>query len=78
MDMILLTLLLKESLACLISDNLTNTKKITLAKVNNVLDTLEIMAKNARMRSKAKFIAVTGSVARLNQRYDAFSFIKSG
>ena len=45
--------------ACLISENLINNKKITLAKVNNVLDTLERMAKNARMRSKAKFIAVT-------------------
>ena len=62
----------------MISDNLVNTKKVTLVKVNNVLDTLERMAKNARMRSKAKFIAVTGSVARLEQRYDAFSFIKSG
>jgi len=50
--------------ACLISDNLINTKKVTLVKVNNVLDTLERMAKNARMRSKAKFIAVTGSVGK--------------
>ena len=50
--------------ACLISDNLIKTKNITLAKVNNVLDTLERMAENARMRSKAKFIAVTGSVGK--------------
>ena len=50
--------------ACLISENLTNTKNITLAKVNDVLQTLEKMAKNARMRSRAKFIAVTGSVGK--------------
>ena len=50
--------------ACLISENLINTKKVTLAKVNNVLDTLERMAKNARIRSKAKFIAVTGGVGK--------------
>ena len=50
--------------ACLISENLLNTRKITLAKVNNVLQALEKMAKNARMRSKAKFIAVTGSVGK--------------
>ena len=50
--------------ACLISENLINTKKITLAKVNDVLQTLEKMAKNARMRSRAKFIAVTGSVGK--------------
>ena len=62
--------------ACLISENLINTKKITLAKVNNVLDTLERMAKNARMRSKAKFIAVTGSVARLEPKIWCISFIK--
>ena len=50
--------------ACLISENLISAKKTTLAKVNNVLDALESMAKNARMRSRAKFIAVTGSVGK--------------
>ena len=54
----------KGATACLISENLINTKKITLAKVNNVLHTLEKMAINARMRSRAKFIAVTGSVGK--------------
>ena len=50
--------------ACLISENLINTKNITTTKVDNVLDALESMAKNSRMRSKAKFIAVTGSVGK--------------
>ena len=31
--------------ACLIGENLINTKKVTLAKVNNVLNTLKKMAK---------------------------------
>ena len=50
--------------ACLISENLQETKNITLAKVSNVLNALEKMANNSRMRSKAKFIAVTGSVGK--------------
>ena len=50
--------------ACLISENVANTKNITVAKVNNVLDAIERMAKNSRMRSRAKFIAVTGSVGK--------------
>ncbi len=54
----------KGASACLISENIQNTKNIALAKVNNVLDALEIMAKNARTRSTAKFIAVTGSVGK--------------
>ena len=41
----------RGAVACLISENLINNKKITLAKVNNVLDTLVRMAKNARKRS---------------------------
>ncbi len=54
----------KGATACLISENLQNTKNIALAKVDNVLDALEKMANNARMRSKAKFIAITGSVGK--------------
>ena len=50
--------------ACLISEKLENSKNISLAKVDSVLETLEKMAKNARMRSKARFIAVTGSVGK--------------
>ena len=50
--------------ACLVSENLQKSKNITLAKVNNVLDAIEKMAQNARLRSKAKFIAVTGSVGK--------------
>ena len=50
--------------ACMISENLKSSNNTTLAKVDNVLDALEKMAKNARMRSKAKFIAVTGSVGK--------------
>ena len=54
----------KGASACLISENIKNTNNIALAKVNNVLDALENMAKNARTRSIAKFIAVTGSVGK--------------
>ena len=50
--------------ACLISENLKNNKKIALSKVDNVLETLEKMAKDVRKRSHAKFIAVTGSVGK--------------
>lgn len=50
--------------ACLISETLKNTKNVTFAKVQNVLASLEKMAKNARARSKANFIAITGSVGK--------------
>ena len=50
--------------ACLISENFKNNKKIALSKVDNVLETLEKMAKDVRKRSHAKFIAVTGSVGK--------------
>ena len=54
----------RGAIACMISENLKNTNNTTLVKVDNVLDALGRMAKNARMRSKAKFIAVTGSVGK--------------
>ena len=37
---------------------------LNFSKVKNVPNTLELMAKNLRKRSKSKFIAVTGSVGK--------------
>ena len=54
----------KGAIACLISENLKNNNKIAFAKVDNVLDALDKMAKDVRKRSHAKFIAVTGSVGK--------------
>ncbi len=54
----------KGAAACLISENIINEKQIAFSKVKNVITALECMAKDIRRRSKAKFIAVTGSVGK--------------
>ena len=50
--------------ACLVSNNNPALNEIAFAKVNSVIKTIEKMAIEARRRSKAKFIAITGSVGK--------------
>ena len=50
--------------ACLVSNNNSALNEIAFAKVNSVIKTIEKMAIEARRRSKAKFIAITGSVGK--------------
>ena len=50
--------------ACLVSNNNTLLNQTAFSKVDDVIKTIEKMAIEARERSKAKFIAITGSVGK--------------
>ena len=54
----------KGAVACLISEDISSKNNIAFSKVKNVLETIELMAKNLRKRSISKFIAITGSVGK--------------
>ena len=52
------------AVACLVSNSNSLLNKIAFAEVNSVINTIEKMAEEARRRSKARFIAITGSVGK--------------
>ena len=54
----------KGASACLVSEDKITKGNIVLSKVSNVLNSIALMAKYSRKRSKAEFIAITGSVGK--------------
>ena len=52
------------AVACLVSNSNALLNKTAFAEVNNVIKTIKKMAIESRKRSKAKFIAITGSVGK--------------
>lgn len=67
----------RGAIACLVNKDYNTDKEIAISKVNNVIETLDLMAKDSRRRSKAKFIAITGSVGKTGTK-DMISLGLSG